>query len=97
MAVCGRCWFCGTKFSCTLKDVGAVVLKLGVLDNSLESLPSDLNDEGRKLCTSCVDAIDGNLFIGKPNEPHGDGMPEPDRIALLIKALVLVADDRKQR
>lgn len=92
MAVCGRCWLCGTKFDCTLTDVGAAVVYIG------ENLPTpgSLNDEGRKLCTSCVHAIDGDL-INDPNEPHGDGVPPVDRIGQIIGVLVHVAEARRRR
>lgn len=97
MAVCGRCWLCGTKFSCNLKDVGAVVLKIGIMDDKPEPLPGDLNDSGRKLCTSCVDAIDGNLFLNEENEPHGDGRSPSSRLVKLIGLLALSVEARALR
>jgi hypothetical protein len=82
MAVCGRCWLCGTKFDCSLTDVGAVVVKLG------EDYPEgDLTDMGRKLCTSCVAVIDGE-DTGEPNEPHSNGKPASDRLAEIVGMLV---------
>lgn len=91
MAVCGRCWLCGTKFSCTLTDVGAVVVKPG------EDTPTDLTEEGRRLCTSCVDAIDGNLTVDEPNEPHGDGVAPSDRLGHIVALLTDVVLARRQR
>ena len=49
-----------------------------------------------RVCTACVAAIDGTLPTG-PNEPHGDGEPEIDRVASLIALLAKVADDRSKR
>jgi hypothetical protein len=83
MAVCGRCWLCRTKFSCKLTDVGAVVRFVGE-----DSYDGDLNDGGRKLCTSCVKAIDDDYCERWPAEPHGDGMPFPDRVGAIVAALV---------
>lgn len=83
MAICGRCWICGCKFSCSGYDEGPDV-----------SFRSDREDD--KICTACVRAIDGTLPTG-PSEPHGDGEPEIDRLARLIGLLAHVADARAAR
>jgi hypothetical protein len=92
MAVCGRCWICGTKFSCDETDEGAYVT---VSRDGVGRLFADTRSE--KICTACVGVIDGDLPGEGPCEPHGDGMPARDRLAGIIALLATVADARAQR
>lgn len=93
MAVCGRCWICGAKFDCTNDDVGAIVTCRG--ESYAIEWPGA--DEDRRICTACVKAIDGDLSFPGPSEPHGDGMPEGDRLVVLLDILARVAEDRRRR